>query len=59
MVLNEVTGGVMSSMWFDTYLSKPDSARLVEYLNEMKLGRIICFATKVSSTKKGLLLCAF
>ena len=47
LVLNEVTGAVMSSRWFDTYESKEDSGFLVEFLKSLKQGRIICFAIKV------------
>lgn len=47
LVLNEVTGAVMSSRWFDTYESKEDSGLLVEFLKSLKQGRIICFAIKV------------
>ena len=48
LVLNEVTGAVMSSRWFDTYESKEDSGFLVGFLKSLKQGRIICFAIKVS-----------
>lgn len=48
VVLNEVTGAVMSSRWFDTYESKEDSNFLMEFLKSLKFGRIICFAVKVS-----------
>lgn len=47
VVLNEVTGAVMSSRWFDTYESKEDSGYLMEFLSNLKNGRIICFAVKV------------
>ena len=47
LVLNEVTGAVMSSRWFDTYESQDDSSFLMEYLQGLKLGRILCFAIKV------------
>lgn len=47
VVLNEVSGAVMSSRWFDTYESKEDSGFLVEFLKSLKRGRIICFAIKV------------
>ena len=47
VVLNEVTGVVMSSRWFDTYESRADSGFLVEYLKGLRKGRIICFAIKV------------
>ena len=49
MVLNEVTGAVMSSRWFDTYESEADSDFLIGYLKGLKQGRIICFAVKVFS----------
>jgi len=48
VVLNEVTGAVMSSRWFDTYESKDDSGFLLDYVQGLKHGRIICFAIKVS-----------
>ena len=47
LVLNEVTGAVMSSRWFDTYESQEDSSFLMEYLQGLKHGRILCFAIKV------------
>ena len=47
LVLNEVTGAVMSSRWFDTYESQDDSGFLVDYVQGLKPGRIICFAIKV------------
>ena len=47
MVLNEVTGVVMSSRWFDTYEHEADSDFLMEYLKGLMSGRIICFAVKV------------
>ena len=47
VVLNEVTGAVMSSRWFDTYESKEDSGYLMEFLSNLKNGRIISFAVKV------------
>lgn len=47
LVLNEVTGTVMSSRWFDTYESQDDSGFLVDYVQGLKPGRIICFAIKV------------
>ena len=47
LVLNEVTGAVMSSRWFDTYESQDDSSFLLDYLQGLKHGRIICFAIKV------------
>lgn len=46
VVLNELTGAVMSSRWFDTYESKEDSGYLMEFLSNLKNGRIICFAVK-------------
>lgn len=49
VVLNEVTGAVMSSRWFDTYESKEDSDFLMEFLKSLKYGRIICFAIKVGT----------
>ncbi|KAL9954720.1 hypothetical protein ACROYT_G042291 [Oculina patagonica] len=50
VVLNEVTGAVMSSRWFDTYESKEDSDFLMEFLKSLKHGRIICFAIKDEAT---------
>ena len=47
VVLNEVTGVVMSSRWFDTYESDADSGFLIEYLKGLRDGRIVCFAIKV------------
>ena len=47
VVLNEVTGAVMSSRWFDTYESKADSGLLMDYLKGLKHGRIVCFAVGV------------
>lgn len=47
VVLNEVTGIVMSSRWFDTYESDADSGFLIEYLKGLRDGRIVCFAIKV------------
>ena len=47
VVLNEVTGAVMSSRWFDTYESKADSGLLMDYLKGLKHGRIVCFAVRV------------
>ncbi len=47
VVLNEVTGVVMSSRWYDTYESKADSGLLVKYLKGLRQGRIVCFAVKV------------
>ena len=49
VVLNEVTGAVMSSRWFDTYESKEDSGFLMEFLTSLKNGRILCFAVKVGT----------
>ncbi|XP_058945589.1 protein O-linked-mannose beta-1,2-N-acetylglucosaminyltransferase 1 [Pocillopora verrucosa] len=46
VVLNEVTGVVMSSRWFDTYESDADSGFLIEYLKGLRDGRIVCFAIK-------------
>lgn len=46
VVLNEVTGIVMSSRWFDTYESDADSGFLIEYLKVLRDGRIVCFAIK-------------
>lgn len=46
LVINEVTGVVMSSRWYDTYESQPDSELLLDHLRDLKLGRIICFAVK-------------
>ena len=51
VVLNEVTGVVMSSRWYDTYESKADSGLLVNYLKGLRQGRIVCFAVKVTLTK--------
>ena len=48
LVLNEVTGSIMSSRWFDTYESQDDSGFLLDYIQGLRLGRIICFAIKVS-----------
>ena len=48
VVLNEVTGEVMSSRWFDTCESKADSSYLVDFLKGLKDGRIICFTVRVS-----------
>lgn len=50
LVLNEVTGSIMSSRWFDTYESKDDSGLLLDYIQGLTLGRIICFAIKVSKS---------
>lgn len=50
LVLNEVTGSIMSSRWFDTYESKDDSGLLLDYIQGLRLGRIICFAIKVSKS---------
>ena len=50
LVLNEVTGSIMSSRWFDTYESKDDSGLLLDYIQGFRLGRIICFAIKVSKS---------
>ena len=47
VVLNEATGAVMSSRWFDTYESKADSGILMDYLKGLRQGRIVCFAIKV------------
>ena len=47
VVLNEVTGAVMSSRWYDTYESEADSGLLVKYLKGLRQGRIVCFAVKV------------
>lgn len=46
VVLNEVTGAVMSSRWYDTYESAADSGLLVKYLKGLRQGRIVCFAVK-------------
>ena len=51
MVLNEVTGAVMSSRWYDTYESAADSGLLVKYLKGLRQGRIVCFAVKVRLIK--------
>ena len=51
VVLNEVTGAVMSSRWYDTYESAADSGLLVKYLKGLRPGRIVCFAVKVRLTK--------
>lgn len=50
LVLNEVTGSIMSSRWFDTYESEDDSGLLLDYIQGLRLGRIICFAIKVSKS---------
>ena len=52
VVLNEVTGAVMSSRWYDTYESRHDSKLLLNHLQGLKRGRILCFAIKVSATIK-------
>jgi len=46
VVLNEVTGAVMSSRWYDTYESAADSGLLVKFLKGLRQGRIVCFAVK-------------
>ncbi|XP_015775817.1 PREDICTED: protein O-linked-mannose beta-1,2-N-acetylglucosaminyltransferase 1-like [Acropora digitifera] len=46
IALNEVSGEVMSSRWFDTYAIKADSDNLMDYLRGLKDGRIICFAVR-------------
>ncbi|XP_068751862.1 protein O-linked-mannose beta-1,2-N-acetylglucosaminyltransferase 1-like [Montipora capricornis] len=46
VVLNEVTGEVMSSRWFDTYESKLDNKYLMDFLKGLKDGRIICFTVR-------------
>ena len=51
VVLNEVTGAVMSSRWYDTYESEADSGLLVKYLKGLRQGRIVCFAVKVRLIK--------
>ena len=48
MVLNEVSGAVMSSVWFDTYEDSDDSQRLMDFLQGLRKGRILCFAVKVT-----------
>ena len=48
VVLNEVTGEVMSSRWFDTYESKLDNKYLMDFLKGLKDGRIICFTVRVT-----------
>ena len=50
VVLNEVTGAVMSSRWYDTYESLHDSRLLLDHLQGLRRGRILCFAIKVSVT---------
>ena len=55
VVLNEVTGAVMSSRWYDTYESAADSGLLVKYLKGLRQGRIVCFAVKVGFIK--LIVC--
>lgn len=50
VVLNEVTGAVMSSRWYDTYESLHDSRLLLDHLQGLRRGRILCFAIKVSAT---------
>lgn len=47
VVLNEVTGAVMSSRWYDTYESAADSGLLIKYLKGLRQGRIVCFAVRV------------
>ena len=59
VVLNEVTGDVMSSRWYDTYESKADSGFLVNHLKGLRRGRIICFAIKVFMITVFLLKIAF
>lgn len=59
VVLNEVTGDVMSSRWYDTYESKADSDFLVNHLKGLRRGRIICFAIKVFMITVFLLKIAF
>ena len=54
LVLNEVTGSIMSSRWFDTYESHDDSGFLLDYIQGLRLGRIICFAIKVSINQVSL-----
>ena len=51
VVLNEVTGAVMSSRWYDTYESAADSGLLLKYLKGLRQGRIVCFAVKVRLIK--------
>lgn len=46
VVLNEVTGAVMSSRWYDTYESLHDSRLLLDHLQGLRRGRILCFAIK-------------
>lgn len=47
VVLSEVTGAVMSSRWYDTYESLRDSRLLLDHLQGLRRGRILCFAIKV------------
>ena len=57
VVFNEVTGAVMTSRWFDTYESRADSGLLMEFLNALKHGRIVCFAIKVINYHKLFIFC--
>lgn len=59
IALNEVSGEVMSSRWFDTYAIKADSDNLMDYLRGLKDGRIICFAVRVTITLRESLLTSF
>jgi hypothetical protein len=47
VVLNQKTGARMASRNFDTLYSKQDSDLLVKFIEEITVGRIICFTVKV------------
>ena len=47
IVLNQGTGAVMARRTFDTYASKQDSRQLIDFVNGLADGRVLCFAIKV------------
>ena len=52
VVLNQGTGAVMAIRGYDTYGSRKDSRQLIDFVNSLPDGRILCFAIKVKKKKK-------
>lgn len=49
VVLNQATGARMASSWFETFSDPKYSDALVQFLNDVTPGRIVLFATRVST----------
>ncbi|KAM7436464.1 hypothetical protein ABFA07_013729 [Porites harrisoni] len=50
VVLNQGTGDVMAVRGFDTYSSKADSKQLINFINSLAEGRVLCFAVRDEAT---------